>query len=139
MGKIKKTWLGRFGAEARLNVAGRVGLEYGYYIDSGTLDVNYSGLLSYNISTENGKTRLATALDIEDASLYTVSPRVGAYVDLVIDLDAAISAKACFVGCYGAILSHLHPREGTHRLRQSAGRRRQLRWVDQIRRRRNAG
>ena len=102
MGKIKKTWLGRFGAEARLNVAGRVGLEYGYYIDSGTLDVNYSGLLSYNISTEDGKTRLATALDIEDASLYTVSPRVGAYVDLVIDLDATISAKACFVGCYGA-------------------------------------
>jgi len=102
-GKIKKTWVGRFGVEARLDLAGRFGLEYGYYVDSGTLDVHYDGLLTYNTTTtDDGKIRLATALDIENGSLYTVSPRVGAYADLVIELQANISAQACVVGCYGA-------------------------------------
>jgi hypothetical protein len=104
LGKIKTTRLGRFGGELRVDIAGRFGLEYGYYVDSGTLDVNYDGLLSYSITTEDGRTRLDTALDIENGSLYTVSPRVGAYADLVFDLDANISARACFVGCFGASL-----------------------------------
>ena len=105
MGKIKKKLFGRFGAEVRLDMAGRFGLEYGYYVDSGTLDVNYDGLLAYTTTTlPSGNISLETALDITSGTLHTISPRVGAYADLVLELDATLAAKGCFVGCYGMSL-----------------------------------
>jgi hypothetical protein len=101
LGKVFQTLIGRFGGELRVDLEGRVGLEYGYYVDSGTLDVDYSGVLTYNTTTtSDGATRLQTALDILDGALHTISPRVGAYADLVIELEALIGAKGCFVGCY---------------------------------------
>jgi hypothetical protein len=100
IGGIAATSLGEFGAEVFADVNGRFGLEYGYYFNSGTVEASIDGLLSYNITKrESDGALLLTAYPIvEDGSLYTVSPRFGAYVDLVAEFNADVYAKAAFVG-----------------------------------------
>ncbi len=93
----------KFGGEVRADFAGRVGFDLGVYANSGSVDVDYSGMLNYVIDEDpaTGVIDVATFLAIDEGSLYTVSPKLGAYMDLVLELDASIGASGCLFGCVG--------------------------------------
>lgn len=90
----------RYGAEVTLDFGGRAGIEYGYYLDAGSVGVDYDSMFRSLMSeTTPGSFEIQTASFVEDGSLFTVSPRVGAYADLVFELDASISGVGCFIAC----------------------------------------
>lgn len=92
----------RYGGEVTLDFAGRAGIEYGYYIDAGSVSVNYDGLFTFLTDDVNATTfTIDTATSITDGNVFTVSPKVGAYADLVFDLDASITGSGCLIACAG--------------------------------------
>ena len=93
----------KFGGELRADFAGRLGFDVGMYVNSGSVDVDYEGMLNYVIDQdpESGVIDVGTFFNVDDGNLYTISPKVGAYMDLVIELDANIGAAGCLFGCVG--------------------------------------
>ena len=106
VGGIEEGLVGdKYGGELRTDLAGRFGIEYGYYVESGSVDADYLGSLQYSINENgNGPIAIDTTLAFDEGSLYTMSPRIGAYADLVLKLDASIGATACFIWCAGSNL-----------------------------------
>lgn len=97
----------QWGGEVTADVDGRLGIEVGYYLNTGSVDTTFDGLFGYSIDDSKageGKYAISTGVQITDGSLYTVSPRAGAYVDLVLELNAAISGVACVAKCLGGEL-----------------------------------
>ncbi len=99
-GPFKSKW----GGKLRADFSGRLGFDVGFYVNSGSVDVNYDGMLNYVIDDpgNNQPIRINTVLDVEDGSLYTISPKVGAYADLVLELNARIRATGCVWDCVNA-------------------------------------
>ncbi|MCA9202914.1 MAG: hypothetical protein KDA59_07705, partial [Planctomycetales bacterium] len=98
----------QWGGEVTADVDGRLGIEVGYYLNTGSVDTTFDGLFGYSIDDSQageGKYAISTGVQITDGSLYTVSPRAGAYVDLVLELNAAISGVACVAKCLGGELN----------------------------------
>ncbi|HRX80020.1 MAG TPA: hypothetical protein P5307_13205, partial [Pirellulaceae bacterium] len=92
----------KVGGEAKVDLDGRVGFEYGYYVNSGSVSTNYDGLFSYTTETDaqnSDKFIIKTGLTLQDGSLFTVSPRVGAFLDMVFEFNAEITGEACLGGC----------------------------------------
>ena len=93
----------KFGADLTADFAGKFGFDVGFYVNSGSVDVTYDGDVNYLIDADpSGQTSSVTAfVGIDDGSLYTISPKIGAYLDLILKLDAEISARAALFGVVG--------------------------------------
>ncbi|MFK8115043.1 MAG: LamG-like jellyroll fold domain-containing protein, partial [Rubripirellula sp.] len=90
----------RYGAEVTLDFGGKAGIEYGYYIDAGSVAIDYDSMFRSQTQDVGSNTfQITTASFIDDGNLFTVSPRVGAYADLVFELNASISGVGCLVAC----------------------------------------
>ncbi|MFK8115005.1 MAG: choice-of-anchor Q domain-containing protein, partial [Rubripirellula sp.] len=92
----------KYGGQATADVDARVGFEYGYYVNTGSVDTFYDGLFAYRVEEDpdtDGTFSISTGAAIQDGALYTNSPNLGAYVDLVFEFNAAIRGEACFVWC----------------------------------------
>lgn len=90
----------KYGGEGTYDFQGRFGFEFGFFVNSGSADVNFSGDVNHTIrSTGDSSAVLSSVVDVRDGGLYTVSPKLGAYADLVLELDAEVGAKGCVVGC----------------------------------------
>ena len=90
---------GKYGGSATTDFAGRFGFELGFYANSGSADVNFTGDVNHTIQSLDGAAVISSFVDVQDGGLYTVSPKVGAYADLVLELDSRVTALGCFVGC----------------------------------------
>lgn len=91
-----------WGAEVIADVDGRIGIEYGYYVNAGSVDTSYDGLFSYSIDdsdAESGNYTISTSATLTDGQFYTTSPRVSAYADLVFELNTRLSGAACVIWC----------------------------------------
>ena len=100
-GGIEEGLLGdRYGAEVTLDFGGRAGVEYGYLLDAGSVGIDYDGMFRFLSSETSANTfEIQTASFVEDGNLFTQSPTVGAYVDLVFELNASISGTGCLIAC----------------------------------------
>ncbi|MEQ8846794.1 choice-of-anchor Q domain-containing protein [Botrimarina sp.] len=96
----------KFGGQLNADFAGKFGFDVGFYVNSGSVDVTYDGAVNYVVDADpSGATASVSAfVDVRDGGLYTVSPKVGAYADLVLQLDVSASATGCLVGCVTAPL-----------------------------------
>ncbi|MCA9033914.1 MAG: hypothetical protein KDA91_02230 [Planctomycetaceae bacterium] len=100
VGGIEEGLLGdRYGAELTADVDGRFGLEYGFYANSGSVDISQSGQFGFGVQTaaDGSSYSLVPSFSFEEGSLYAISPRFGAYADLVLEFNADLSAEAAFV------------------------------------------
>ena len=109
VGGIKSTAFGKFGGVLNADISGRLGFDLGFYINSGSVDVAYDGQLNTVIdATGANEATISTFLQVDDGSLYTVSPKIGAFADLVLELDADVNATGCLFGCVQATLLDVH-------------------------------
>jgi hypothetical protein len=68
----------KFGGEVAADFAGRIGFDLGFYINSGSVDVDYGGALNYIIDDPgNGEPiNISTVLNVGHGSLFTISPKI---------------------------------------------------------------
>ena len=102
IGGVESVLGAKFGAEARLDAKIKIGLEYGYYVNAGSVDVRYEGDISYAVQQSQsspGSFEIDTGVHIEDGLLYTISPKFGFYIDLVIQFDFDVSGRICAFKC----------------------------------------
>ena len=111
-----------FGAQIGADTKGRLGLDYGVKVDSGTFDLQYPGRASFTvpssvpgrtigaISIGSGfqalpsvqvQTSTAGAFEARSPTLQVHGPTAQAYVDLAADVHAFAGAQVCVVACYG--------------------------------------
>ena len=111
-----------FGAQIGADTRGRLGLDYGVKVDSGTFDVQYPGRASFIVPSSvpgrtigaisigsafqalpsvQVRTSAAGALENRSPTLQVHGPTAQAYVDLAAEVHAFAGAQVCFVACYG--------------------------------------
>jgi hypothetical protein len=114
-GKIEDGPFGtKFGGEVKADFSGKLGFDVGFYVNSGSVDVTYFGDVNYVVDPgTDGSSVVSAYIDVNDGSLYTVSPKIGAYADLVVELDADVSAQAALFGVVGADLIDVHVKNKT--------------------------
>ncbi|MCA9262194.1 MAG: hypothetical protein KDA60_00035, partial [Planctomycetales bacterium] len=98
----------KFGGELTADFSGKLGFDVGFYVNSGSLDLIYDGEVGQVIEGTGNSAQISTSVSIDDGSLYTVSPKIGAYADLILELDADVSATGCVFGCVEADLIDVH-------------------------------
>ena len=94
----------RTGAELGIQSSGKVGLEFGYNIDSGTVDSSlaFSALADLpTIANKSEFINLGTASTFVNGSFLTQSPQLEAYMSAILKLSGSIDANACgaLLGC----------------------------------------
>ena len=95
----------RTGATLSVNSSGKVGLEFGYSIDSGSVDstVEFSALadLPDALVEKTDVINLNTSSALDSGSIMTQSPKVEAYISAIMELSGSVEAKACglLLGC----------------------------------------
>ena len=100
IGGIARSAFGDFGGEVLLNLDGKIGLEYGFYANAGSANVLYDGTVDYQVTeSPTGPATVRTNVDYAGGALFTQSPTIRAYVDLVFQVNASVSAEGCFFGC----------------------------------------
>ncbi len=100
-----------WGGEITGHSRGRLGFEVGAFADSGSFDARFTGIgnLSLPDFTTLGSQPVRSTFGYDSRStgimpstgFSTQSPQVGAYADLVFDLDAIFGATGCLGGCTG--------------------------------------
>lgn len=89
----------RNGAELNVRSSGKVGLEFGYTIDSGSVDstVKYSALAEIpDIAIRNTDViSLNTNSVFDTGSIATQSPKIDAYISAIMKLSGSVDARAC--------------------------------------------
>jgi len=99
----------KYGANANLELSGRLGIEYGFYANAGTANLMYDGSFGYDVDESgDGPAKIATSVDIASGSLFTQSPTIRAFVDLVTKIDGRVSGQGCFVTCTGEGATDFH-------------------------------
>ncbi len=90
------------GGEVTAHSAGRIGVDVGASVNSGTVDISQQSSVQLNapeiINSSQQLIVSSTAL-LGTGNISTQSPTVSAYADLVLELEADVSAKLCVVGC----------------------------------------
>jgi len=88
----------RSGVELKLHSSGKVGLEFGYGIDSGSVDARAAfGVMADLPDTVQASQyfSIATSSDFSAGKIVTQSPKLEAYVSGVVQFDGSLDAKAC--------------------------------------------
>jgi hypothetical protein len=92
----------RTGAELSVKSSGKVGLEFGYSIDSGSVDstVEFSALAELpDVSVQTTDViNLNTSSALDGGTIMTQSPQVEAYISAIMELSGSVEAKACGIG-----------------------------------------
>tara|TARA_R110000744_G_scaffold117745_1_gene220115 strand:+ start:9277 stop:11172 length:1896 start_codon:yes stop_codon:yes gene_type:complete len=94
----------RTGAELEITSSGKIGLELGYTIDSGSIDssVNFSALIDIpDVILSSGVVDLNTSSTFDSGTIFTQSPQIQASINAIMELSGAIDATACAIalGC----------------------------------------
>ena len=95
----------RTGAKLSVNSSGKVGLEFGYSIDSGSVDstAQFSALadLPDTLVEKNDVINLNASSALDSGTLATQSPKVEAYISAIMQLSGSVTAQACglTLGC----------------------------------------
>ena len=94
----------RTGADVRGTTDGRVGLELGLQIDSGSVDSTVSYQATFDIPDTNGLAPGATLNFNPDSqlagtnTLNTTFPTIGLSVDAIMELSGSVSGEGCLIG-----------------------------------------
>jgi len=94
----------RTGAEINLHTSGKVGLEFGYTIDSGSIDTtasfNASAIVPDQIQASQYFSLSTTSL-LDSGTIQSQSPKIEAYMSAIMQLSGSIDATACLApfGC----------------------------------------
>lgn len=96
----------RTGAEITLKTSGKVGLEFGYSIDSGSVDTTADFRPSASLPDlieANQYFSLNTSSVLDEGSIQTQSPKIDAYMSAILQLSGSLDAQACLApfGCSG--------------------------------------
>ncbi len=96
----------RTGAELNVLSSGKLGMEFGYTVNSGSVDadVDFSAqALLPDLPQEVGQIiDLNTSSSLDAGLLLTQSPKLEAYVSAIMNLSGSIDAEACLLGgCAG--------------------------------------
>lgn len=89
----------RWGGKATVDVDGRIGVEYGVFADAGTAYVLNSGTFSYDIIDAGAEIGINTSVKTNDGALFSLSPRLLAFADMVVNVNGRISGEACAIVC----------------------------------------
>ena len=94
----------RTGAELDVTTTGRAGLEFGYSIDSGSVDtnVNFQALADLPEAVDSGQFfSLGTGSTLDSGTIATQSPTIQAYINAVMEMSGSVTAQACALtfGC----------------------------------------
>ncbi len=94
----------RTGAEIEITSSGKIGLELGYTVDSGSIDstVNFSALVDIpDVILGSGVVDLTTSSVFDSGTINTQSPQVQASINAIMKLSGSIDATACAItlGC----------------------------------------
>ncbi len=94
----------RTGAKLVINSSGKAGLEFGYSIDSGSIDTNvkFSALADLPDSIKVSEfIDLNTSSIFDEGKIATQSPKMEAYISAVLELSGSVEATACALtlGC----------------------------------------
>jgi hypothetical protein len=94
----------RTGAQLKVNSSGKVGLEFGYTVDSGSVNTNvkFSAKAAIPDQVTAGQYfNLNTQSVFNSGKIQTQSPKVDAYISAVMNLSGSVNATACgaTLGC----------------------------------------
>jgi hypothetical protein len=94
----------RTGAELNVTTSGKAGLEFGYSIDSGSVDttVNFQAIADLPDAVDTGQLfSLGTDSVLASGAIATQSPTIQAYINTVMQLSGSVDATACALtfGC----------------------------------------
>ncbi|WP_214660487.1 PEP-CTERM sorting domain-containing protein [sulfur-oxidizing endosymbiont of Gigantopelta aegis] len=95
----------RTGAQLKVNSSGKVGLEFGYTINSGSVDaeVEFSALaeLPEQAVRQGDIINLKTKSSLDAGSITTQSPEIEAYISAIMQLSGSVNATGCLIafGC----------------------------------------
>jgi len=94
----------RTGAELNVHTSGKVGLEFGYSIDSGSIDTiaNFQATAALpDVVNASEFFDISTNSIFDNGSLDTQSPKIEAYISAIMQLSGSIDAQACALtfGC----------------------------------------
>ncbi len=92
----------RNGAEAILKSSGKFGLEFGYTIDSGSVDAmaDFTAMATLPSSKQGAGEyfSLDPVSSLTAGSLSSQSPRAEAYINAIAQLSGSVSGQACLIG-----------------------------------------
>jgi hypothetical protein len=94
----------RFGAQVSVNSSGKLGLDFGYSINSGsvdtTADFGAKAILPDTVSA-NTFFNIATQSNLDRGTISTQSPEISASMSAVMQLSGSITGEGCFplAGC----------------------------------------
>lgn len=94
----------RTGAELNVHTSGKVGLEFGYAIDSGSVDTtaNFQALAELpDVLQASEYFSINTSSIFDSGTIETQSPKAEAYISAIMQLSGSIDAQACALtfGC----------------------------------------
>jgi hypothetical protein len=106
-GQVKEVVDTRTGARVDLTTSGKFGLEFGYSVNSGSVDAMANMSATAVLPAVNPKTgeyfNLNPDSQLAGGSLSSQSPWVEAHIDAIAQLSGSITAQACLIaaGCTG--------------------------------------
>lgn len=105
-GQVQEVVDTRTGARVDLTTSGKFGLEFGYTINSGTVDAATAyaaSALLPDVAKPGTFFSLNPASQLTGASLASQSPWIEAHIDAIAQLSGSVTARACLIlqGCTG--------------------------------------
>jgi hypothetical protein len=92
----------RTGAQATLTTSGKFGLDFGYTINSGTVDASVGfgaqATLPQTSVAQQTYFSLDTSSALSNGNIKTQSPEIGASMSAIAQLSGSVSGQACIVG-----------------------------------------
>jgi len=104
-GQVSQVVDTRTGARIDLTTSGKFGLDFGYTVDSGSVnasaDFTAQALLPTNSLKSGEYFSLNPSSTLDAGSISSQSPKVEAYINAIAQLSGSVSAKACLIlsGC----------------------------------------
>ena len=90
----------KVGAKGFVEAEGRLGLEYGFYVNAGTGSLLHDGTFEYDVlPASGGGFQIITDTSLREGSIRTISPTLSAFVDLVFEVEGSAGGEACFIAC----------------------------------------